>query len=639
MLRILMIVPEDIIDISREVASSHRYNDIHIQVEQASMNTGYEIAKEYEKRGFNAIIARGGTHILLKNSDISIPVVPIPIHVIDVFEAIEKALIIDDSIAILAFNNMVVPSESLMRISGVNYKLISINHEEEVETVLRDLSFSGTKVIIGGGVISKFTSKYGMHPVVMRSSKESILSAIEESRRVAKATLEEKKRLLRLRAIVENSNDGIMLVNKNGTIKILNTAAEKLLCLNSTELIGKSISEVLPELEVKDSSDKENFYTEVIKEINNTNLLITNIPVEVNDEIEDVITLLQDVNRIQAMEEKIRREIITTGFYAKYTFDDVVGRSSVSKEVIRIAKEYALVNSTILIEGETGTGKEVIAQSIHNYSRVSNGPFVAINCAAFPENLLESELFGYAPGSFTGADRKGKRGLFELAHGGTIFLDEICEMNPLLQGRLLRVLQEKHVMRIGDSKLIPIEVRVIAASNKNLMDLVMQRKFRDDLFYRINVLKINMPPLREKVEDIPELVHKFIKEYSIKLKKPTLSFNDEAMNYIMCYKWPGNVRELKNFVERLMVLSKKNRLQLEDIRGKYFFFDESISCIRTDDGSFSDLNNSLCKNDDEKERIKKILMENNGLMNYTAQSLGISRTTLWRKIKKYDIDI
>jgi PAS domain S-box-containing protein len=632
-----MMVADGIYELANKVALEYQKSDLHIKVVKVSMDTRYDLAKEYENKRYNAIIARGGIQLLLNKSDINLPIIPIPISVIDVFDAVQKGLLIDQNIAIIAFDNMIVPCESLMRIMNREFHFVVVKSEDEIEEKIKALAAAGIKVVIGGGTISKPSYEYGLTPIVLQSSRESIISAISEGVRVSIATIEEKNKLQRLRAIVENSNDGIISVNKHGIIKIFNSMAEKLLKRNADDLIGKSIFSEFDELNIKDIFINEVSELEVIKEVNHVKLLVSSIPVKVNDEIMDVITILQDVNKLKETEEKIRREIMSTGFYAKYKFDDIVGKSKVSKDLIRIAKDYAEVNSTVLIEGETGTGKEVIAQSIHNYSEVSNGPFVAVNCAAFPENLLESELFGYAPGSFTGADRKGKRGLFELAHGGTIFLDEICEMNPMLQGRLLRVLQEKNVMRVGDNKLIPINVRVIAASNKDLKQLTLKNKFREDLYYRLNVLKIDMPPLRHKAEDIPELVTKFMHEFSQRLNKSVFAIEPDAMAHIMSYDWPGNIRELKNFVERIMVIHKKRVLELSDIKDKYFSVEQPYTEFEQFIVRDKSYEIDCSRFGGEKENIERCLAENKGILLLTAKTLGISRSTLWRKMKKYNI--
>lgn len=644
MVKIAIIIPKDLVKVAESATSGYQEN---IHIIEGSMDKGLDLAKEYEENGYDVIIARGGTQLLLKDSGINIPTVPIPITVIDIFNAVQEAEKISKKIVIIAFNNMITASESFIKVSGLKYQVIQVANEKEVEEKISHIANEGIKVVIGGGVVARYGPKYGIKPIVIKTGKEAIISAIEEAKRVAMATHEENKRGQRFRTIVENSRDGIISVNKDGYLNIFNSTAERLLKISGKEVIGKHIDSVLPQLELTDTLYSGIGEMEVIKNVRENKLMVSNIPIKINDEVVDAISMLQDVNSIQRMEEKIRREIYTTGLYAKYTFEDILGVSKESKESRRIGKEYAKVNSTILIEGETGTGKEVMAQSIHNYSNQAEGPFVAVNCAALPENLLESELFGYAPGSFTGADKKGKRGLFELAHRGTIFLDEICGLNPLIQGRLLRVLQEKQVMRIGDNKVIPIEVRVITATNRNLYNLVLERKFREDLFYRLNVLKIVIPPLRKRYEDIPYLLKHFIQYYSLKLGKPTITLSEEAMEYLSLYNWPGNVRELKNFVERLMVVAKHSQIELSDIKDKFIVVDNVKNDLIEYHLDNQRIHNKInIKKEDymtlynsEKEAIINALEDNMGVINFTAKALGISRTTLWRKMKKYNLNV
>lgn len=632
MIKIAIIVPRDLIQVADAVASEFQES---IDIIEGSMDEGLDLAKKYEEKGYDVIIARGGTQLLLKNSGLNVPTIPIPITVIDIYNAIKEAEAISKNIAIMAFDNMISASEIYLKISGAEYEVVKVSSETEVIEQLEYLADKGIKAVIGGGVLARYGPQYGIEPFVIRTGKEAIISAIEDAKRVALAIYEENKRGQRFRTIVENSKDGIISVDKDGVLSIINATAEKLLNISSREYIGKPIDQVLPQLELTEVLGTGVGDMEVVKTIRENKVMVSNIPIKVNGEVVDAIAMLQDVNSIQRMEEKIRRESYATGLYAKYSFEDIIGKSYETREAVRIGKEYAKVNTTILIEGETGTGKEVMAQSIHNHSHHASGPFVAVNCAALPENLLESELFGYAPGAFTGADKKGKRGLFELAHRGTIFLDEISETNPQIQGRLLRVLQEKQVMRIGDNKVIPIEVRVIAATNRSLQELVEERKFRQDLFYRINVLKIEISPLRKKPEDIPCLIDHFIEYYRKKLDKLSISLSNEALTYLSAYNWPGNVRELRNFVERLMVISKKQKIELEDIKDKFIKTSQGVH--KTPLLYTEDLEKDVRMTLSEKETIERALKSNLGMMHYTAKELGISRTTLWRKMKKYNL--
>jgi len=642
MLRMALIVPKDLI-LTANMAIDELNEDVTIL--EGSLGNGVQIAKRLEKEGYDVIIARGGTQLLLKRSGIQIPTVAIPITPIDIFKAIREAEAIDNNIAIMAFNNMMPASESYEEIAGRNMKIYQVKDEAEVEERIKEIAKAGYKVLVGGGIITRYAPRYNLKAIVIKTGKEALMSAIQEAKRIAIATKLEKESGERFKAIVEYAYDGIISVDREGYINIFNYSAEKLLKIEGKKALGKYVNNIVPEIELEDTLYSGIEETDVIKSINGNKLILSKIPIKVGKEIVDAVAIFQDINKIQQMEEKIRREIAATGHFARYTFSDILGHSKEIKESIRIGKEYAKVSSTILIEGETGTGKEVMAQSIHNYSLRANSTFVAVNCAALPESLLESELFGYAPGAFTGADRKGKRGVFELAHGGTIFLDEISEMNPLLQGRLLRVLQEKQIMRIGDNKLIPIDVRIIVATNKNLFGLVREGKFREDLYYRLNVLKIKLPPLRERKGDIPSLIEGFIHEYSKKLSRETITLTREAIEYLCQYNWPGNVRELKNFVERLMVITKKTKIVLEDIKGTMlnlegleldnYYNDNSVEYAFQSQSSHKTINLI----DAEKINIEEALRESEGCINEAAERLGISRTTLWRKMKKYTINV
>lgn len=298
------------------------------------------------------------------------------------------------------------------------------------------------------------------------------------------------------------------------------------------------------------------------------------------------------------------------------------------------AKKYALTNSTILITGESGTGKEMLVQGIHNMSDRSQGPFVAVNCAALPENLLESELFGYVDGAFTGAKRGGRQGLFELAHGGTLFLDEIGEMPLSLQSRILRVLQEREVMPLGGESIIPIDVRIIAATNQNLSKMVEEGSFRSDLYYRLNILRIHMPTLAERKEDIPLLADKLLQK--MRDINPNLkNITKEAKVFLSNCRWPGNIRQFVNMMERIMLLTDGDTITKQDVINAYEDdkeisvlgekeYVESIETINTVDKNLAQM---------EVELLHKVLVEENYNYSKAAKRLGIHRTTLWRKLK------
>ena len=304
----------------------------------------------------------------------------------------------------------------------------------------------------------------------------------------------------------------------------------------------------------------------------------------------------------------------------------MIGRSPGMIKVAQLIRKVAPTDSTVLIYGETGVGKELVATTIHRLSKRFGGPFVTVDCGTVVEALFESEMFGHVKGSFTGATETTK-GKFELAHGGSIFLDEIANISYAMQSRLLRILQEREITKVGSQEKIKVDIRITSATNKNLTKEISEGRFRDDLFYRLNVVPIQIPPLRERRQDIPILVHFFLKSLSEKRKTPLLEISTEAMHVLESFEWPGNVRELKNVVERTTVTCEGSTIQVADL--PHSIVEGAPEAAQSADGHLADI---------EKNEITKILRQFNGHKNMTAEFLGINRKTLREKIKKYGID-
>lgn len=343
-------------------------------------------------------------------------------------------------------------------------------------------------------------------------------------------------------------NEGVIETDNFGIVVMVNEASKRI--LSSEKLLGKRIEEIIPD--IRKYIGNNNYVADQLIKYKSEKLFINTKPISVfNQKVGDMI-ILRNVTEIKRLEDMVRKDISLSGHIAKYDLDEIIGTSKNILKAKSLTKKMAKSNSTILITGESGTGKELFAGAIHNASDRSKFPFLAINCAALPENLVESELFGYETGAFTGAKKEGKIGLFEQAHHGTLFLDEIAELSLTMQSRLLRVLQESEIIRIGSTKIRRVDVRIIAATNKDLYAMATHKKFRWDLYYRLNVFPLNVPPLRERREDIPILFHNFLEEFnSIKEIEP------ELFEIFSNYSWPGNVRELRNIAEYLAFMSEE----------------------------------------------------------------------------------
>lgn len=442
-------------------------------------------------------------------------------------------------------------------------------------------------------------------------------------------------------AIVETLTDGVLTVDKDGFVTFMNQVGAEILCVDRESSIGKHISDVVDFKPVildvlktgKGYIDKEFLLTK--RSGDKIHFMKTAVPIK--DEKGNIITVVDTFRKIKRVNKMVNE---LSGSYANFSFDDIIGSSIKIQDCISKAKASAKSMSNVLITGESGTGKELIAHAIHNHSDRRNQPFVSINCGAIPRELLESELFGYEPGSFTGASTKGRMGKFELADGGTIFLDEIGEMPIDMQVKLLRVIQDRKITRIGGNNIFDLDVRIIAATNKDLFEQCRKGCFREDLYYRINVLHVNLPPLRERKEDISELIMHFMNKLSVKLNKEIYDISPVAMNKIVSYSWPGNIRELENTVERAVNLCSGHIISEDDV-----FIDnvqESFN-FHSNAGEAESNIDIISKTDIEplevieKRAIERALNISGGNITTTANLLKVTRNTIYNKMKKYNL--
>lgn len=510
---------------------------------------------------------------------------------------------------------------------------LSLKNNQDIETIgqehdlpeLKDWACAASPIHEATGNVRgiiAFSSKVENYPDYALGIVSSLSQVIEKeiTWKEISENLKLSKRYLDI--ISEGAKDGILCLDKEAKILYMNDTAGEILCVDPQKSVGKFVGDIVDFDPVILSVYKTHqAYTDREFIINSPlmgALHFIKSAVIVKDEegqFAGVVDFFREITRV--------RKFVTSyiGAQAKFCFADIIGNSPKLKEAIRIAQIASKSNSNVLILGETGTGKEMFAQAIHYEGLRRAGPFVVINCGAIPRELAESELFGYEPGSFTGADKRGRPGKFELANGGTIFLDEIGELPLDLQVKLLRVLQEKSVTRISGARPIPVDVRVIAASNKDLSIEVDKGNFRVDLYHRLNVIQINIPALRERNEDILLLTKYFIKKLSSKLEKKIVKIDDSFYKPLLNYSFPGNVRELENIIERALNIcdgNELNQFHLPDIILK---------------------NDSLYKSIDKFKRdyLIQTLQNTKWNISKTSKILGISRPTVYNHIKKWDI--
>ncbi len=623
-----------------------RNEDINVFVpvsKEDALSDAINIAGNLVNNGARILISRKGTAAAINEARLNVSVIAINVLLSDYIDSIEIAKNANGVVAFFTYGEMIDDVKSICRMLDIDAKFYTFRTDKDCEVQVKSALKHGAVLGIGGVMTQKYADIYKLKHITIENSEVAINNAIDTAKQILQIQKEElqkqndlKIQLERYKAVLNFTHDAIIAIDENGTIDVINHIAEKIAKVSPGYALGKNIKQIVRNTDMINSLSLKDKELNQLMDMNGTLVSTNRIPIIVNNEVKGVVATFQDVKVIQESENKIRRSLNEKGLYAKYSFKDIKGESSILNNTISIAKSYASSDSTILIRGETGTGKELFAQSIHNSSSRCDGPFVAINCASLSSNLLESELFGYVEGAFTGAVKGGKMGLFELAHKGTIFLDEIGEIPIEIQAQLLRVLQEKEIRKVGSTVRLPVDVRVITATNKDLIAAVKAKTFREDLYYRIGVLNLSIPPLRERKGDII-LLSRFFFERN--LGKDYINYLDrfyEIMKKVENYQWYGNIRELQNFVERICVMLR--------YQGTLYDFDQLIEDFLNNNNQIKIETESVTAAQSDKnlgrweaDRIVNALKNNELSIQKAAEELGMSRSTLWRKMKKYNI--
>lgn len=582
-------------------------------------------ANEMIQSGTRIIISRGGTAALLRNN-IPIPVIEIAHDFHGVYRILQEAKNTSQKIAAIGFPQFCRALRHYQSMTNDEFKICQVYNHHDIENVIKNLSENDYHMVIGGLTVAEMAKKYNLNVIEGDADNNSIEQAINEAHGLLKYINRETLKLVMSHAALNQSREGIMCVDQLGEIIHINAIGMTLFqCQVGDKLFKKEVFKDIYGSMINESNVKEQAI-----EINGTLVSLSVRHFSNRHNSYAVITGLSQESTL--WQQTTSKKSHLRGYATSYSFDNIIAQSPIMHQVIQKARLCAQHELPVHILGDTGTGKELFAQSIHHVSARSHGPFVALNCAAIPESLLESELFGYAEGAFTNARKGGKPGVFEMATNGTVFIDEISEAPLSVQVKLLRVLQEKQFSRLGGDTLLSADFRLITASNKDLGQLVASGEFRQDLYYRINILELQLPSLRERPEDIMVLIHHLLQQ-----QNKHLTFTADAVNCLQNYDWPGNIRELQAVIYRLIVLLDGNTVNkevLQQISHLSPACHQSVSLV-SDHMLVADESDLLKKQ--EKQLIASVIEKTDGDRTRASAILGISPTTLWRKLKQHNI--
>ena len=622
-------------DLAELACAVGRETPIPFDVWEGNLEIGGAKAQQAEKEGAQVIVSRGGTASIIRQK-VNVPVVEIQVTGYDVLRVMRPLIGAGKTAGIVGYFNVVKGCRYVCDILGISSRefilptdYTEIDWDEIRARLRRIIEEEGVDVLIGDTVaFANCVGNLGREVLLITSGRESILRAVEEAANLLSVREEEQKNAQRFEAVLNFVHDGVLATDQGGLLTVVNPVAEKIFDVQRDEVLGLPVTSVIQDTRIDKVLASGSPEFDQLQQAPAGHILTNRIPIRVDGEVKGVVATFQEVSQIEAAERKIRQNLYGKGMVTRYTFRDILTRDPQMKRLIKLAKDYAKTNATILIQGESGTGKELFAQSIHAYSPRAQGPFVAINCSALPPPLLESELFGYVEGAFTGAKRSGKIGLFEMAHNGTIFLDEIGEMDRTLQARLLRVLEERQVMRLGSDSLIPVNIRVLAATNQDLRRLASQGTFRVDLLYRLNVLNLPMTPLRQRKVDIAYLAEYFLSRYQTEHRRRIEAIPPQISELLERYEWPGNVRELKNVMERLVLSAESGRIEADTVR----LLLEEMQDIWNHPSIGAELPDLLSGTLQQiKQRvIAQVLQFEGGNKSRAAKRLGVDRATIDR---------
>ncbi len=595
--------------------------------------------KEMATKNIDVIFSRGGTAEYIKER-VDIPVISIPTTALDLLRTLHPFVGSVKKIAFFNYHHLLPEVKLVSKTLNIEILEYTFHSEEDLSSRIIEAKAQGAELNFGGVLLSRMRNITGIEGVLVESGESAIQMAVDEAFSLGNALRKEQQRQARMRTILDSVTEGVLATDDKNKLTLINPAAEKLLSISSEQVLGTNAQEYVPNSRTAEVLKSGKAELQDIQKIGKTTIVTNRIPIISNGKTLGVVCTFSEAAQIQRAEQHLRGSLRSKAFNARYSLENIVTQNPTLIALKELAASYAQTDATILLEGESGTGKELFAQGIHKASKRHEGPFIPVNCAAIPENLLESEFFGYEEGAFTGARRQGKAGFFEMAHHGTLFLDEISELPLSMQTRLLRVLQEREILRVGGNAFIPINVRILCATNRNLEEWTALGSFRQDLFYRLNVLPIHIPPLRQRLEDIPLLLNTFLREKlppHVLFPSPAVCAN--VSNKLMQHNWPGNVRELYNVVERLAIIASISPQEsAETLLSRIWLSSNTAQSPSTENMPLHEPAQSLKQRtaNFEKNTIETLLAQNQNNHAAVASILHISRMSLWRKLGKKD---
>lgn len=614
-----------------------------IEVVEASFEEAVQLARSRVELDLVDVFVSAGSNASLLRHNVSAPVATIVLSGFDILQAVIEARGATDQVGVVTYGHTLPELDSVKHLLNINIRQYAYQTPSEVTDCIWRLRDQGIGVVVGSSLVVDNAEKAGLQGLLAYSSA-SIRKGFDDALELARVSRLEAGRYEQLNSVLRHLQDPVLAVDLEETIIAINPAMHELLGISVLAPVTRQpLTTLTSEVSMRAVLESGRADQGSVLRIHGRDCVVNRTPILEQGQMTGAALTLYDAAKIHEADNNLRIQRRSRDNPARHRFDDLSGDSAAFVEAISLARRYAQTDFGILIKGESGTGKELFAQAIHNAGTRARKPFVAINCAAFPESLLESELFGYEEGAFTGSRRGGKRGLFEAAHTGTLFLDEIGDMPLTLQTRLLRALQERQITRLGSTTAIPIDVRVIAATHRAVEEMVAAGTFRQDLYYRINALPLQLPPLRDRASDVLVLAERLLTQSakSLDVEEKTIEQVIPLMSsHLMTYPWPGNVRELENVCDRLAVslLGKRgSSLQTQDFQGMCpeLFRQVAENPLPAEHRPLQTAPNTSGKlrrrvTSERRTAALEALEKHHGQVNLAADELGISRITLWR---------